>query len=201
MDYFNSHCGYVGRSGRECGNWAIEGSPVNLCMEHMREAYQFCVENFSTVSRRRFDNSKRCPECDCLAVEFLELDMLKGICSQCGYNGNRPDFPDNVRLNESKFKDAPAVVYYIKHGDRIKIGTSQNWKHRITELPHDELLALEPGDRTKEQQRHREFADTRVRRTEWFTVSDDLVEHIASVRSDHPDFTDSIKRHNATRAA
>ena len=60
------------------------------------------------------------------------------------------------------------VVYYIRFGDRIKIGTTGNLTGRLMTLPHDELLATEPGGIELEKQRHRQFAADLVAGREWF---------------------------------
>jgi hypothetical protein len=75
------------------------------------------------------------------------------------------------------------VVYYIRYRDQIKIGTSSNPRLRIASLPHDEVLAFERGDRRVEQRRHAQFAQHRFPGTEWFAVHDELLAHIAELRS------------------
>jgi hypothetical protein len=75
------------------------------------------------------------------------------------------------------------VVYYIRFGGRIKIGTSANPRQRLAALVHDELLAFEPGGRDVEQRRHRQFGAHRLDRTEWFTADDVLLEHIGVLRT------------------
>ncbi len=74
------------------------------------------------------------------------------------------------------------VVYYLAYADRVKIGTTSNPRQRFAAIWHDDLLALERGDRRLEQQRHREFAEERFGRTEWFEHSERLQCHIESLR-------------------
>lgn len=73
------------------------------------------------------------------------------------------------------------VVYYVRFGDRVKIGTSSNPRQRLAAIWHDELLAFERGGRALEQRRHIEFAHERFPRTEWFRLSDDIARHIATL--------------------
>lgn len=75
---------------------------------------------------------------------------------------------------------APAgIVYYLRFGDRIKIGTTTNLRNRLQSLPHDEVLVTEPGDRDLEQMRHAQFGHARVsKRGEWFHMHPDLMSHI-----------------------
>lgn len=72
------------------------------------------------------------------------------------------------------------VVYYLRFGDRVKIGTTTNLRVRLADLPHDELLATEPGSFDVEKQRHRQFAAYRVN-GEWFHHCPAIAEHIATL--------------------
>lgn len=74
-----------------------------------------------------------------------------------------------------------SVVYYIRIGDHVKIGTSINVSDRLRSFYLDEsaLLATEPGGYDLEKQRHREFADERVSTNrELFNPSRRLLAHI-----------------------
>lgn len=95
------------------------------------------------------------------------------VCDRCGWPlGDAPD------------ADLPpvevSVVYYLRYADRVKIGTSRNARRRLAAIRHDELLALERGDRMREQQRHRQFAALREG-GEWFTLTAELTAHIAAL--------------------
>lgn len=94
-----------------------------------------------------------------------------------------------------------SVVYYIIHGNRIKIGTSKNWRRRLVNLPHDRVLALEPGSNGVEKQRHRQFASIRFEGSEWFAEDDDLWDHIVNVAESNPELTEKVERYNKDRAA
>lgn len=81
-----------------------------------------------------------------------------------------------------------SIVYYIRRGDLIKIGTTVNPVSRLKSLMPDEILAFEPGDRETETQRHREFAESRVaRKSEYFRQDPELMVHIAGLREEHGD--------------
>jgi hypothetical protein len=72
------------------------------------------------------------------------------------------------------------VVYYLRYGDRVKIGTTANPRRRLAAIWHDELLAFEHGGRTLEQRRHAQFAGDRLG-GEWFALSAPVQAHIAEV--------------------
>jgi hypothetical protein len=100
------------------------------------------------------------------------------VCASCGWRyGDAPDY------------DLPLprvdVVYYVRAGDHLKIGTSSKPRQRFAALRFDELLAFELGDRTVEQARHLEFAALRGT-GEWFEFRDGLVTHVSRLRADGP---------------
>jgi hypothetical protein len=73
------------------------------------------------------------------------------------------------------------VVYYIRFGERIKIGTTANPRQRLARLWHDDVLAFERGDRLVERRRHEQFATLRQGRSEWFSPDSALDRHIAGL--------------------
>jgi len=83
----------------------------------------------------------------------------------------------------------PSVVYYVRLGDHVKIGTTTNLPARLASfyVDHDPnaLLGSEPGGRDVEARRHLEFAAERVyRNRELFNPSPRLLAHIASLKAD-----------------
>jgi Helix-turn-helix domain len=81
---------------------------------------------------------------------------------------------------------AKSVVYYVRFADRIKIGTSTNLSSRLRGVPHDELLATEPGDWLVEHMRHEQFARYRIT-GEWFRRGQALLDHIAKLARETPE--------------
>lgn len=89
-----------------------------------------------------------------------------------------PDRPQPVPRNPVR-ETQDQVVYYLRFGDRIKIGTTGNLPKRLASTPHDALLGVERGGYALERQRHVQFAEYRIRaRSEWFHVHDALLVHI-----------------------
>lgn len=76
------------------------------------------------------------------------------------------------------------LVYYVRLGNRCKIGFSASLLSRLSALGVEEVLAVEPGSLTLEKQRHREFSDLRTR-GEWFRLEDRLTEHCSRLRAEH----------------
>ena len=80
-----------------------------------------------------------------------------------------------------------SVVYYVQDGEHIKIGYSTKFVSRLSQLriPRDGVLAIEPGGREVESDRHAQFAHLRVGRWEKFTAADELTAHIAALVETH----------------
>lgn len=123
-----------------------------------------------------------------------QLTMMSNLAIRCATG--------DVSLNElwgliergATIRSAPAlgeprlaesIVYYLQmsHG-RIKIGRTTNIVSRLQTfaLTPRSLLAAEVGGAEVETIRHAQFADERVGKTELFTASERLLQHIAGVR-------------------
>lgn len=72
------------------------------------------------------------------------------------------------------------VVYYMRVGNRVKIGFTTNLTARVSQVMPEEVLAIEPGGRLLEDVRHRQFAALRVTR-EWFRFEGPLAAHVSSL--------------------
>lgn len=76
-------------------------------------------------------------------------------------------------------QDREGFVYYLRVGERIKVGYSVDVKRRMRAYPPgSHLLAVEPGDRELECSRHQQFAGSRTDGREWFRPTPDLLELI-----------------------
>ena len=79
------------------------------------------------------------------------------------------------------FADAHApVVYFLRNGGRVKIGTSQNLRRRITSLSlrREDVIRVEHGTQDYERSLHRRFAALRIGETEWFELSGELAAYL-----------------------
>lgn len=77
----------------------------------------------------------------------------------------------------------PDVVYYMRIGNRVKIGTSANLVERIKSINPEELMVTEPGGAKLERQRHSQFEALRTH-GEWFELASPLTEHIEQLKAD-----------------
>lgn len=87
---------------------------------------------------------------------------------------------------QPQLAEVPSIVYYVRRGDLIKIGTTTDPSTRFRELMPDEILAFEPGGIHEETLRHRQFHHIRQgARAEYFRITPELVRHIRQVRAAH----------------
>lgn len=79
-------------------------------------------------------------------------------------------------------RDLKPQVYYLRFGDRIKIGCSVAPAKRVMALSMDpaNIVATEHGGFRRERERHLQFADLRLE-GEWFAAGDELLAHIESL--------------------
>lgn len=79
-------------------------------------------------------------------------------------------------------------IYYLRVGERIKIGHSIRLSQRLRNYPPDStLLAVQPGSRADEQELHNRLATYCVRGREWYHPYPALLDHIATVVTTHGD--------------
>lgn len=155
----------------------------------------------SGLEDRRGSTSEDFTECRLCGEQATDLVPFD-LCARCAllvtrYVNQMTDRADDRSLEERHVdwvayqqqqaeRRAASCVYYVRRGDRIKIGTTINLILRMRELRPDELLAVEPGGRALEQRRHREFAAMRVTpRGEWFHDTHVLRAHIADTIAEH----------------
>jgi len=81
---------------------------------------------------------------------------------------------------------AGSIVYYVRRGDLIKIGTTADPVTRFAAILPDEILAYEPGSGSEETYRHRQFFHLRCR-GEYFTPAPELLEHARRLRQMYGD--------------
>ena len=114
-------------------------------------------------------------------------DLLPSPCLACGSPiGVRYPSGWVCAVCEWRYGDVPDsdvapprvdVVYYLRNGDRVKIGTTANPRRRFAAIWHEEVLAFERGNRRLERRRHEQFAADRFGGSEWFSLTPAIAEH------------------------
>jgi hypothetical protein len=136
-----------------------------------------------------------------------QIDMAEIFRLQAARDASRVFISSREALTPAQSAVAPdtaeemGCVYYItwRRDDRfVKIGTTQAASRRFKDLngptgDRVRLLVAEPGSYAQETLRHEQFANLRKPRTELFTYTQEIVDHIAELRQRFPhyrDFTD-----------
>lgn len=72
------------------------------------------------------------------------------------------------------------IVYFLRNGSRVKIGTTRNLRRRIAGLAlrPDDVMRVEHGGQDYEQSLHARYNAHRVGNTEWFELRDDLAAYL-----------------------
>lgn len=83
------------------------------------------------------------------------------------------------RPSKTRFKQG--VVYFVRFGNRIKIGFTTDLSTRMKVIPHDAILLTIPGNMSTEARLHRRFEHLR-KVGEWFEMGDDLMEYIEATK-------------------
>lgn len=135
---------------------------VEMCWYHFRLVGQKFFDHHTIFGAKALEQSR----------ERREVEIA-----------NRPD-PEVAR---NAWWRERSVVYYVRVNDYVKIGYTIHLRERVNSLRinQDAVLAVEPGWRETEAQRHAQFADERQGRRENFNPSRRLMAHIDVVRSKH----------------
>jgi hypothetical protein len=93
----------------------------------------------------------------------------------------KPEEPEAYPWPIPEGKHRP-YVYFVRNGDRVKIGTTTNLRNRISSLSlrTSDIVLLLLGDRHGEQGLHRRFAAQRIGNTEWFHYTGAVAEYVAT---------------------
>lgn len=143
------------------------------------------------------DQRVRCQKCEQRTARALPDEGIV-YCTDQSCAGLFYNAVDAVRM--ANYRPPPRVthgsfVYYIRWGDRIKIGTSTDVRSRLGQLYYDELLAIEPGGYAHERERHTQFAEYRYEKyREWFNIAPALMFHINTIRSKYPALVEEALR-------
>lgn len=183
-------CGIVLPNGRDCPGYVRPDSRFNVCAEHVTAIYAW---------GRELDQEHRKPlTCRYCGQPTAHRGIRGWMCGSCyasspDYHGpglSGAEMDTVVRLAEAATaadaKHDPhhrPIVYYIRFGDRIKIGTSASFRKRLESLPYDEVLGIELGGVALEGRRHAQFKAERIT-GEWFKASPRLVLHARSLMDD-----------------
>lgn len=93
--------------------------------------------------------------------------------------------PEELSAEERIAPAFKSIVYYLLRGPLVKIGTTRRPESRFASLMPDRIMAIEPGDRSVERERHQQFKHLRHGTSEYFSQGDDLAAYIDTVRAQY----------------
>lgn len=176
-------------SGFPCENESDPRSLYDLCTEHWAEIIE--DHKRSADIEHHLLAEVGCPVCKhtILAGPGVPVSCPNPHCwADAWWEQPLPDADTPARRGTE-------WIYYLLFGDRIKIGTSSNVKARLSTLPHDAILALEPGSYSLERQRHTEFAVFLILgQREWFQDHVAIRDHTEDLRREHGMPADLLRR-------
>lgn len=146
---------------RRCPQQPMPKAPIPICFNHLREIGSL----YDAMRELVFET----PESDLFAMRERKKQEAAEALARRGEN---------------------SVVYYVRLGDHVKIGTTVNLAQRIRSfyVEQDSVLATEPGSYDVESYRHRQFAAERIDKgRELFNPSPRLLRHIDRMRSQMTD--------------
>lgn len=136
-----------------------------------RCSFPFCVEKV----KYRFRDAG-VPFCQMHAI-----DMWSRVNAMMTTDEIKPEKPKQVGNYQG-------YVYYIRIGDRVKIGHSMEPEKRLATYPPTmEFLLMRLGSRQLERSEHRRFADYLADGREWFEASPEVLARIADLKANLPD--------------
>lgn len=167
------NCCYSDEEEDSCDNRRLGELP--MCAHHMRATFRTA-----------------------LVEGMLPADVFQAICQDAVHALGIGERLHSIRIDAAiaqarrnrearEREQKPGAVYYVRlTGDRIKIGWTTNLAVRLATYrsrPED-LLAVEPGPKTLEAERHAQFAAERLdKRLEDFEMSERLAQHIATLNA------------------
>lgn len=150
-----TRCTAARNGGRFCNAESLPDAPFPICVHHAAEVMRYLQSYLPKT------------------VEDKTIAIARGVVQE------RKRRAPAEELHERK-----SVVYYLRVGALVKIGTTTNLPNRLRGYPPDSvILAVEPGGVSVEKRRHAQFADNLTHGNEWFTPSAELVKHIKKVRA------------------
>lgn len=133
-----------------CQRPVVPEAPVLLCGHHMREVYEFAQD----LVTERWDGAIR--------------EYVSGL-----HNTFKPPAP-------VKRRPKPGFVYFIRFGDRVKIGFTTDFEKRKRDLPHEQVIAVISGTRDDEATWHQLLEEYRTV-GEWFRAEPEVLDALERV--------------------
>lgn len=186
MTYFK-HCPIPVSGGGDCWEQPHPASQYGLCAKHWRKIVSGWHESEPSVEL----NCCRCSwpvSLDPVDIAFARCPKCHELIHDAEVIRDLVDKEDAERDERLALRGAMGVVYYMRFGNRVKIGFTSDIRTRVLAVPNDEVLAAEPGSYETERERHQQFSGSKIAAfKEWFGLTPDLIAHISEIRDRHGD--------------
>lgn len=160
-------CSAITPKGKGCQGDPFPGAPVLLCATHLRQSYEFAAD---LINARWAD----------ALTEQQITDQDAEERRRRMTEHRRMALDDRHQYEPLKPESTEGLVYFIRFGDRIKIGFTTNLQSRMKAIPYDEILMVTPGTMDDERQCHQAFAHLRET-GEWFRADPELLAFIGNM--------------------
>lgn len=168
---------FVGNAEGESRPGARHDPAVRLLMEHVDAGHITVGEVTQEITKlRRFGIA--------ITPELMQRAIDLAIKTREGLPPQKPTQPRVQTVHGGRWdgiRTIGDVVYYMRIGNRVKIGTTSNLGLRLKAINPEELMATEPGNTRTERSRHVQFKSLRTA-GEWFKLESPLTEHIGKLR-------------------
>ncbi|MGW1134576.1 GIY-YIG nuclease family protein [Streptomyces griseoluteus] len=176
-------------AGKPCRMPVITDRPFLLCRNHYRSSGLKQFHEWITMENEQLARA---------VVDFNIQQLIDDADDEFTADFHRrvQESLNNIRLLQDNpelarkhaWRNDPencGSVYYVRHGNSVKIGKSVNVRRRMDALtcaiPGAELLATEPGYTERERSLHSKFSFYR-QAGEWFALGPGLVDYINKLR-------------------
>lgn len=149
-------------------------------------AYPQCTDH------SQWRDTPLCPEH--AALMWKTFDEHASEAHKQVIRGDHREAAAEVRAGESAIQarrratiNRPGSIYYLRVGDRVKIGFTTDLYRRMMQYPpNSELLASHPGTPALEKEMHQDFSRHLADGREWFHPNAELDAHIQKVQEKYP---------------
>lgn len=169
-----------------------DGFSILVNRHHVHaESWQIIIMNYDSMVRYEFlvPHDDILP--NCLQAAYISSDVdgksIQWVAFKMGSYGLT--YPvDNQKTENDKRSRSNRLVYFMRCGEKVKIGISFDPERRREELQRmnaDELTIIhtEPGGKEREKELHLKFEDFRSH-GEWFEYCDKIEEYIGGANHD-----------------
>lgn len=150
------------------------------------QSFQLPPEDQKIVDALAAEESRLAAEAWAARIEQDQQERLRKALAQVRRYTTAPAVqPESPAAKATPQWDIPSgkhapMVYFIRNGNRIKIGTTTELRRRIRTLAlrQEHVLLLLPGTQPLERALHKRFADLRDGNTEWFQYTGALTQYV-----------------------